>query len=164
VTTYYPFVPSPRQAPSFMPTLDGNQYNITVIWNVSSRRFYIQCKDLSGNLIFFVPLSETKSNNPLISLSYDSQNTRVIATTRDIIYYGMGSSFNVSIINTIPSGYNGSGMASVLNANQFFYPLSLGNYPGPATTLGSADVLISLCKGYFNSTLIYRNQVFEVNP
>jgi hypothetical protein len=164
MTSYYPLAVNSRQAPTFMPTLDGEQYNITVIWNVSARRSYVQCQDLSGNLIFFVPLVETQPSNLLTALTYDSQNTRVVGTTTNTIYAPIGQSFYMSIINTTPSGYNGSGIGSVLNSNQFTYPLSIGNYPGIATTLGALDILISLCKGYFNSTLVYRNRVFEVNP
>lgn len=164
MTNYYPLLINSNSPPTFMPTLDGNQYNITIIWNVSARRSYVQCKDLNGNLIFFSPLVETQTANQLIALEYDSQNTRVVATTTNQIFAPIGTVFNMSIINTIPFGYNGSGMAFLMNANQFSYPLSIGNYPGIVTTLGALDILISLCKGYFNSTLVYRNRTFEVNP
>jgi hypothetical protein len=147
-----------------MPTLDGSQYNVTILWNVSSRRSYVQCQDLSGNLIFFVPLVETPPANSLTDLTYDSQNTRVVGTTSSIINAPVGQSIDMSIIFTTPFGYNGSGIGFVLNENQFTYPLSMGNYPGVVTTLGALDIIISLTKGYFNSTLVYRDRVFEVNP
>lgn len=164
MTSYYPLVINTRQAPSFMPTFDGNQYNVTIIWNVSSQRSYVLCQDLSGNIIFFIPLVETQAANSLTDLTYDSQNTRVVGTTSKIINAPIGRVFNMSIIFTTPSGYNGSGMGFVLNENQFTYPLSLGNFPGIVTTLGALDIITSLTEGYFNSTLVYRNRVFEVNP
>jgi len=36
--------------------------------------------------------------------------------------------------------------------------------PGTVTSAGEVSFLINMCAGYFNSTMIFRNGQFEVNP
>jgi hypothetical protein len=162
VTTYYQVIPNSKMAPSFMPTFDGNQYTITVMWNVSAKRYYIMCQDTNGNLIFFVPIVTTLIAFPLINVEYDEPNSRVVATVGNNIPFKIGSVFNANIINNQPVGYNGYGLASVLSETEFIYNLSPS--PGLCTALGAVEFLVSLTQGYFQSTLIYRNGQFEVNP
>jgi hypothetical protein len=162
MTTYYPFSSNPKQPPSFMPTLDGNQYTIVVLWNFSAKRFYVKCTDMNGNLIFNVPLISSLVSNPILSISYDINRLRVFVVTKNPINIKNGGVFNVNIINCSPSGYNGFGPAVVCTDYTFVY--NLDTDPGTATIFGSADVYNSICQGYFNSTLIYRNNQFEVNP
>jgi hypothetical protein len=162
MTTFYHLVPSNRQAPTFTALFDGAQYIITVLWNISSQRFYVNCKDISGNLIFMVPLVINPESMQLASLSYDEQNMRVVATTVAPHNFPIGEVINASIINCVPSQYNGSGLLSVLSKTEIIY--SMKQNPGPATTLGAIDYLISLTKGYFRSTMIYRDGNFEINP
>lgn len=145
-----------------MPTLDGNQYTITVMWNVSAKRYYIMCQDTGGNLIFFVPIVTTLTALQLTDVEYDEQNSRVVATVDQNIPFAVGAMFNANIINNEPTGYNGSGLASVLSPTQFIYNLSPN--PGLCTTLGAVQILVSLTQGYFQSTMVFRNGQFEVNP
>ncbi|MDR3449357.1 MAG: hypothetical protein P4M15_06370 [Alphaproteobacteria bacterium] len=59
MTTYFPFAPSLRQAPQFSPTLDGSTYNCVCFWNLFAQRYYLNCYDGSGTLVFSRPIVET---------------------------------------------------------------------------------------------------------
>jgi hypothetical protein len=50
------FLPNITQAFQFQATLDGSSYNCLVTWNLAGQRFYVSCYDLSGNLVFSLPL------------------------------------------------------------------------------------------------------------
>jgi hypothetical protein len=162
MTTYFQFLSSNRRAQSFAPTFDGNIYNVTVYWNISAQRYYVNCKDLSGNLIFMVPLVGNMNPFQIISMSYDAQNQRVLAQIETQYYMRVGRVIQANVIGCVPNQYNGSGFLYILSHNQIYYPLSTD--PGPATVLGVIDYLISMTKGYFQSTMIFRNGYFEVNP
>jgi hypothetical protein len=162
MTSYYRFVPSNVKAPAFMPTFDGNQYNVTVIWNVASQRYFIQCMDLTGNLIFFVPLVETEHNYELELMEWDSYNQRIVATTKHNINIPVGDIVNATITNTVPTNLSSTGFVLILNNNQFTFPYPID--PGQVTVAGSVAFLISMTKGYFASTLVFRFGRFEVSP
>lgn len=162
MTTFYSFKPNPNQAPLFTPTLDGSQYNVTIIWNFSAKRYYVQCVDLTGNLIFNVPLLSSPVSNQITEISYDINRLRVFVIVQNALNMPPGKVFNVTINNNSPTGYNGSGLAVVCTNYSFVYPLKID--PGPVTFFGNVDILNSICKGYFNSTLVFRNNQFEVNP
>jgi hypothetical protein len=162
MTTYFQFLPSNRKAQSFAPTFDGNIYNVTVYWNISAQRYYVNCKDLNGNLIFMVPLVGNPNPFQVLSMIYDPLNQRVIAEVDEQYYLRIGRVLQANVINCVPNEYNGSGFLYVLSHNQIYYPLAID--PGPATVLGVIDYLISMTKGYFQSTMIFRNGYFEVNP
>lgn len=162
MTTYYDFIPSNKSAPNFMPTFDGVQYTVAVIWNVSARRYYIKCMSLNSVLKFLVPLVESNSPIEIIGYTWDRLNGRVIVTL--VAPHGMpiGQVINVNIVGTVHTKYNGSGLGSVLSKTEIMYPMQ--NNPGQVTILGVLDMFISMTKGYFNSTLVYRNNRFEVTP
>jgi hypothetical protein len=162
MTTYFQFLPNNRQAQSFMPTFDGALYNVTIYWNIAAQRYFVNCKDISGTLIFMVPLVGNMPPFQIKSLEYDPQNQRVVAQVDTQYYLRIGRVISANVINCVPSQYNGSGFLYVLSPNQIQYPLATD--PGPATVLGVIDYLISMTKGYFQSTMIFRNGYFEVNP
>jgi hypothetical protein len=162
MTTYYPFIQSASRAFSFMPEFDGSNYNVTVLWNVSSQRYYVKCVSANNVLIFMVPLVNSANGAEIESLVWDENNEVVIATM--VAPHGMliGEIFNVSIIQAVPTGYNGNGMALITDVNEFTYPMSQD--PGYMQQAGIAQFLISMTKSYFNSTLVFRNMQFEVTP
>jgi hypothetical protein len=162
MTTYFQFLPSNRKAQSFMPTFDGTLYNVTVVWNISAQRYYINCKDISGNLIFMVPLIENMNPFPILDMSYDLQNHRVLAEIGSQYTFKAGRVLYASVINCVPTEYNGTGFIYILSKNQIVYPLPVD--PGPNTVLGVVEYYMSITKGYFQSTMIFRNGYFEVNP
>lgn len=56
--TVIPFVISNTATVPFQTvvTLDGNQYSLTVAWNLYGQRWYFTILDLSGNRILTMPL------------------------------------------------------------------------------------------------------------
>jgi hypothetical protein len=162
MTTYYQFVPNFKRAPSFMPTFDGTQYNINILWNISAKRFYVNCRASDGTLVFMIPLITNPDPIELISLTYDEQNSRVVVETVIPHRLTVGMVINASIAGCIPIEYNGNGFMSVLSDTEIVY--SMSQNPGQINVLGTFDYLISMTKGYFISTLIFRNEKFEVNP
>jgi hypothetical protein len=162
MTTYYHFAPSRKQAPAFMPTFDGAQYMVTVPWNVSGQRFYVKCLTINGRLVFNVPLVESTPPIEIESLDWDPFNKRVVVTTVDPHELPLGRVMNITVKRAFPTTYNGNGFASILNRTQFEYPLIQD--PGQPTLMGTVEYLINMIKPYFQSTLIFRNRMFEVNP
>ena len=162
MTTYYPFVPSNVRAPSFAPTFDGQNYTITILWNVSAQRYYVKCTSFNNNLIFMVPLVDTLIGMEIKSLVWDENNKVVIATLVAQHNFPVGEIVNVSIIQAVPNTYNGNGMALITGVNTFTYPMAQN--PGAMYQAGVAQYLISMAKSYFRSTLIFRNRQFEVSP
>jgi hypothetical protein len=162
MTTFYNFVVSHIRAPSFTPTLDGQQYTITITFNISAQRYYINCLTIDGQLLFSVPLVESTQPIEIETLTWDQTNQRVVAKTVAPHGFTIGRVMNLSIINAKPGTYNGSGFCSILSETEFVYPM-IPN-PGQPFFMGAVQYLISMTKGYFQSTLVYRNRRFEVSP
>jgi hypothetical protein len=162
MTTYTQFAPSPTQAFSFRPTLDGTVYNVTVPWSFFGQRYYVTCYTLGGNLVFSVPLIGSPASVDIEAASW-APNTVTITTSLPHTFK-VGSTVNLTIINTTPVAYNGTYPCTIINGNQFTYALS--SDPGEVSVFGSTQYNIDLAPGYFASTLIYReqNRVFEVSP
>ena len=49
----FAFSPSTNAPFQFVPTLDGQQYLCTVVWNVFGQRWYIRLSTLQGNLVLY---------------------------------------------------------------------------------------------------------------
>ena len=162
MTTFIPFTPSNRKAPSFMPTLDGITYTVTVFWNVSAQRYYFNCQGSNGNLIFMIPLVENPMNWDIKSLVWDRQNERVILEVKKQHHIQIGRVVYFRIINNDPNEYNGDGFCTILSDTQITYPMITD--PGEAGTLGSIVYIISMTKAYFDSTIAFRDNVFAINP
>jgi hypothetical protein len=162
MTTFYPFIPSNIRAPSFMATFDGQIYTVTLLWNISGQRYYVNCQSVSGTLVFMVPLVESIPSKKIESLSWDEFNGVVIVTLDEPHGFPIGEIVNVTIVQAIPNTYNGSGLAMIINDTAFTYPMAQD--PGYMQQGGAADFVISMTKAYFNSTLVFRNMQFEISP
>jgi|HubBroStandDraft_2_1064218.scaffolds.fasta_scaffold00040_30 hypothetical protein len=162
MTTYYQFIPSRVSAPVFTPTLDGNQYTVSVTWNTSARRYYINVITMSGILIASVPLIESPASMAVSNAIWDPQNMRVVLTTVNPHPFIIGAPAKAFINGMSPDNYNGSGFILPLSKTELCYPLP--SDPGSITTLGVVDYLINLVAPYFQSTLVFRNMMFEVSP
>jgi hypothetical protein len=162
MTTYYQFIPSRVSAPVFTPTLDGNQYNVTITWNISARRYYVNVVTMGGILIAAVPLIESPTSMPISGAFWDPQNMRAVITTNAPHPFIIGAPVKVTISSMSPNGYNGSGFVLPLSKTEMCYPVSVD--PGEVTVMGVVDYLINMVAPYFKSTLVYRNQTFEVSP
>jgi hypothetical protein len=163
MTTLFPFVPTVRPpAPSFQPTLDGNVVTITLNVNQFGQRYYALCVDQTGTIIFNVPLIESPPAMPISTLTFDLNSLTATVTLVNPHSYALGATVNLTIAGAVPTGWNGTTLMLATGPNTLTFPLSAD--PGVMQVAGSLSYLISICKGFFNSTLVFRNQQFEVNP
>ena len=163
MTTVTAFTPGPNAPFSFQATLDGQIYTVTVTWSLAGQRWYVNCSDLSGNVIFLLPLIGSPDGLLLSSLSW--ANNEAAAVTSAPHGYQVGSVINLTVSGATPIAYNGLNECLITGPSSFSYDLA--NYPGPTSAAGSAFYNINLAGGYFQtSTLIFRDnaQVFEVAP
>ena len=162
MTTTYQLVPSLSAPPQFMPTFDGQQYLVTVTWNLFGQRYYVNCSTLNGVVVFSVPLLESPAAADLADLTWDVASQLVTATTRLPHGYPLASGLNLTVSGCLPVAFNGAFSVFVTSPNTFTYPLQ--NDPGGLIVPGSAGYLISMTAGYFNSVLLYYNGSFVVAP
>ena len=162
MTTYYTLQTSPSTAPSFTPTLDGSQYNVTVLWSLVGQRYYVQCATLTGQVVFFLPLIGSSNGIAVQAVSW-TPNT-VTVTTAVPHNSLIGSIVNLTFDGMLPTTYNGIYACLITSSTQMTYTQS--SNPGALQTLGIVEYNINLAGGYFASTLVYRemNQQFEVSP
>lgn len=162
MTTTFDFVPSNVAPFSFSPELDGATYNCVVTWNLFGRRYYVSCYDLSGDMIFALPLIGSPAGLVLQSLDWGA--SVVTATTIDPHGYPPGSTIALTISGASPDAFNGAFDVLIVDGSTFTYPLA--SDPGPLVAPGNASRNVSISGGYFDSTLVYRapNAQFEVSP
>jgi hypothetical protein len=162
MTTIFSFVPGKFSTFTFQPILDGIQYNAEIRWNLQGQRWYIMLTDNLGNNIFTLPLIGSMNHSPINNITWEDG-----AVTVEMVnphYYGIGQVANLTYTENIPDAYNGQFITSVID--QLTLQYFLQDDPGSIITVGFASYDINLAGGYFNSTLVYRedNNWFEVNP
>lgn len=163
MTTYFPFTPSNIAPPTFQPTLDGDVYNCTVVWSLFGQRYNLNCNDSSGSDVFTgIAIVNTISGVPINTLSWDAASLTATVVTPVPHNYKIGMTFKLTISGASPDGYNGSFLMLSTNSTTLTFPLGID--PGSFETPGLLSYLINLVGGYFNSTLIFRNNQFEVSP
>jgi hypothetical protein len=163
MSTIIPFLPSNTKVPSFMVVLDGRNYNISVTWNVSAQRYYINLSDMKGDWITTVPLITTPPGEPIASFTYDP--LQGLATV--VKQYGhrqrAGTIIRYTLMGFMPTSLNGTIRGLTLDDVTFSYPMVVN--PGLVIRLGSVHRILDMVAGLFQrSTLCYRNGAFEVNP
>lgn len=164
MTTYFSFTPSASQAFTFQPTLDGNQYNVTVAWSLFGQRHYVKCETLTGALIFYVPLVGSSVGKTIQAAAWNAGTNLATITTASPHGYRIGWPVNLTITGMQPDAYNGTQTCYPINATQLTFPMS--SDPGAVSALGVVQYNINLAAGYFASTLVFRtaNSTFEVSP
>lgn len=162
MTTYFPLVISSQQAPAFTPTFDNVQYRVVVTWNIAGQRFYINIYTMSNQLIVAKALTQTESSLTLETLAWDQNNNVVDAVTSLPHGWTVGNVVNLTISNANPDVYNGEFPCLITGPNTFTYPLD--EFPDYCLAPGNVGYFNSLTDGYFNSTMIFRNNMFEVSP
>lgn len=163
MTTFFPFTPSNTPpAPTFQPVLDGAAYTISVNNNLFGQRYYLLCTDPSGDIIFNVPVVTSLPSIPIENIMWDGPSQTATVTTANPHNYPIGATIELTVAGTIPTGFNGEFPMLSTGPMTLTYPLA--GDPGQMTTAGSLSYLISMTKGYFNSTLVFRNSAFEVSP
>ena len=172
MTTYFNVVPSNAYAPSFSPILDGESYICKLIWNISAQRYYLLCTDFNNNLQFFVPTVASMPGIKLESLIWSNEQKTVTGTCISPHNIPIGTICIRTIMGAQPDPFNG--IQRVLSIDPYTFTYIYINNPSPdtltfgqpvvATVSGSLNHLISMSAGYFNSTIVYRNNQFEVSP
>ena len=164
MTTYFPFFTSNTVAPSFQPTLDGNVYNCVLTRNLFGQDYYVNCFDQSGNIVFSVALTETAPSMTIETMSWDGAALTTTVTMQNPLPpgYAIGMTMNMTVSGATPSGYNGTFPMLVTGGSSLTFPLPVD--PGQIAVAGQLSYLISLCQGYFDSTLVFRSNQFEVSP
>jgi hypothetical protein len=163
MTTYTDFQPSTQQVSTFQPTLDGEVYVCTLTWNLFGQRYYINCSDLSGNLIFSLPLIGSPDGLAVEAITWDQS----VVTVKTAVPHGYraGVTVNLTLAQTEPSGYSGNFNMLVINDTELTF--SLSSNPGICTAPGLLFDNINIAGGYFTtSTLVFRtsSSQFEVTP
>jgi hypothetical protein len=163
MTTLFPFTPrTVPPAPSFQPTLDGNVVTITLNVNLFGQRYYALCTDSTNTIIFNVPLIVSPGAVPIQTLTFDPTSLTATVTLVNPHSYSLGETVNLTIAGATPAGWNGTFLMLATGPNTLTFPLS--SNPGTLQVAGTLSYLISICEGFFNSTLVFRNNQFEVNP
>jgi hypothetical protein len=197
VTTLYPFAPSysPYRPPwQQIVTLDGQQYTVTVGWNVYGQDWYFTLTALDGTQVVTRPLTGSPETVPLTSLVW-APNTPVllgvtqvipspaqsafglaVATSSAPLWFPVGAVATLTVGSATPDDFCGTFACTVTGATTFTYPLTVNPPPTPVQggstyvaggtdSWWSAD--LDLVAGYFQtSTLVYRpfSGNVETNP
>ena len=170
MTTSTPFNPSVTANFTFQPTLDGQQFNCVITYNLFGQRYYFNLSTLGGELVIAAALSASPSGIELQNLTWDQLSGQVTATTSEPHGYDLCSTIPLTISGAVPSAYNGTIDAFIAGLSTFSWPLA--SDPGLATTYGAAFYTINLIAGLTNpntqaifvSTLALRNNQFETVP
>lgn len=163
MTSYFPFVPNTVAPFTFQPILDSESYIATVTWNVYGQKWYLNVKEITGPLVFSLPLLGSVDGSALESVSWSfGVVTAVTAQTHN---YTVGQTVEITVSGCAPDAYNGVVLAFIVDAFTFTYLIAAD--PGAATQLGTEIYNVNLAAGYFEtSTLVYResSKTFEVTP
>lgn len=163
MTTLFPFTPrTVPPAPSFQPTLDGNVVTVTLNVNQFGQRYYAFCVDQTNTIIFNAPLVESPAAVPIETLTFDLNSLTATVMLVNPHAYALGATVKLTIAGATPVAWNGTFLMLATGPSTLTF--SLSNAPGVMITPGSLSYLISICEGFFNSTLVFRNNQFEVNP
>lgn len=165
MTTYFPFTPTTNAIVQFQPTLtdlQGNaeQYTCTVTWNMYGLRWYLNVAQLNGIAIVSRPLVKAPVARNIQSLSWS--NSIVTATMMAAHGWAKNLSLPLTIAGCAPTALNGSVLAFVTSPLAVQWPLTAN--PGAVTSVGTASYDVNLVGGYFASTILFRNNQFEVSP
>lgn len=163
MTTLVLFQPSPLAPFSFIATLDGQQYSVSVAWNLFGQRWYVTVSTLAGAVVLSEGLNGSPAAVSFESLDWD--NGYVTGVTANPHGYVVGATAALVVGGCAPDAYNGDVAALVVDDETLTWPLAVD--PGPATARGTVVFDIDLVEQYFEtSTVVFREstQQFEINP
>lgn len=89
MTTYTQFTPTINQNFSFQPTLDSQQYNVIIKWNLFGKRWVLYVYTLQNQIVLQKPL---RSSPP----EYDINLIEGYFTTSTLVYRQSTNNFEVS--------------------------------------------------------------------
>lgn len=163
MTTIIPVQFSQLQVPQFQVTLDGASYNLSMPYNLYGQRYYVNCSDLQGNLIFSLPLVGSPPGMVIQTLSWDQG--KVTLQTSAPHNYRPGSLLEFTLSGAAPDEYNGTYDMVALDRSTLRY--SLAQDPGVSNAQGTLFNDLNLAAGYFEtSSLVWRpsSSQLEVTP
>lgn len=158
MSTFVDFVPSTTAAFSFQATMAGQQYNVTITWNVFGQRYYYTVTDLGGNLILCRALA---ASGPVIPSTFTWSNGVAYVATSVNHNVPVGSVANVNISQT-KSGLDGN--VQVLSTGPTAFTYQLLADPGVEPTSGVVNFSLNLVSGYILGGWLlfhYPTQQFE---
>lgn len=157
MSTLVQFTPSTNQAFNFQATLGGTPCNVTVLWNVSGQRYYVQVADLSGNVLLFRPMS---ASGPVLQAQFTWALGTATAVTALPHNVPIGSVANAYASKT-ESGFDGQYQLLATGANTLTYPLATNpNEPGPVA--GNVSFALNLTQGYNLGYLLYHLETQQI--
>jgi hypothetical protein len=89
MTTYTQFTPTINQNFSFQPTLDKQQYNAVITWNLFGQRWVLNIYNLQNVLVLQKPLRSSP-------MDYDINLVQGYFATSKLIYRESTNNFEVS--------------------------------------------------------------------
>jgi hypothetical protein len=171
MTTIIPFIPSNIVTPTFKATFDGDDYKVTITWNISAQRYYVNIYGSDGTWIVTTPLVQTPPSRAIDLASYDILRRVMTMTLVAPIYFPVpigsnltrpGTAIEYTLENFDPPILNG--MQRSLHIDDLTFSFPLANDPGQINVIGSIGRYIDMAGGIFRSTFIYRNGNFEITP
>jgi hypothetical protein len=173
MTTIIPFIPSNLLAPRFDVVLDGNNYNVVVTWNISAQRYYVNVYGIDGSWIITTPLVQSPPARAVNSFAYDTIRRIAMVSFVDPSLWPIplssagtltapGTMVDYTLENFDPLVLNATWRSLHIDSTNFSFQLA--DNPGTINILGSVSRYLNMVGGIFQSTLIYRNGSFEVNP
>lgn len=174
MTSVFPFIPSNIQVPKFNAILDNTTYTITVTWNVSAQRYYINVYTTDGTWIITTPLVSCPPARAVNSVSWDSTRRVLTVEMVDPSFWpiplssgGLVTPPGIMIDYTLegfqPNTYNG--LFRGLQVDEITFEVPMDVDPGNVVVMGNVNRLMNMVQSVFTtSSLVYRNGAFEVNP
>jgi hypothetical protein len=171
MTTIIPFIPSNIVIPTFKATFDGDDYKVTITWNISAQRYYVNIYGTDGTWIVTVPLVQTPPSRAIETVTYDILRRVMTMRLVNPLYFPVPIGSNLTPPGTIvdytlenfdPPSLNGRQRSLHIDDLTFSFPLA--DDPGQINVVGSIARYIDMADGIFQSTFIYRNGNFEVTP
>jgi hypothetical protein len=154
--------------------LDGQYYNIKITWNVSAQRYYVNVYGSDGLWVVTVPLVSSPPSRPIETVTYDPFQlvllVQMVSPTKwplplspEGLSQSPGTITDYTLAGFVPNTYNGLFRGMQLNATQFTVPMAVN--PGSLIVTGYVSRQLNMLAGIFQtSTLIYRNNAFEIGP
>jgi hypothetical protein len=171
MTTIIPFIPSNIVTPTFIVTFDGDDYKVTITWNISAQRYYVNIYAQDGTWIVTTPLVQTPPSRAVEKVYYDILRRVMTITLVSPLYFPVPLGSNLTPSGTIvdytlenfdPPVLNGKQRSLHVNDLTFSFPLT--DDPGQIHVIGSIARYIDMAGGIFKSVFIYRNGSFEITP
>lgn len=150
MSTTVAFQPSTLAAPSFQATLNGSQYNATVLWNAFGNRYYLLLADLQGNPIVYQALA---GSGPVLQavLSWADQTATAVTSTSHNV--PLGVPVNILVSETGLS-YDGAWQGLATGPTTLTYTLTTSpNSAAPVQC--NLEFPLNLVAGYLSNCYLF---------